>query len=438
MITRRRHRDWSNWSGSVRCEPNYCAFPVTLEQVQAEVLRVSEEGERLRVIGSGYSWSPLCWSDDNHLSLARFTGIESADAQRHRVWVRAGTRLRDLADSLADRGWALENMPHSDAPTVGGAIATGTHGSGAAFGSLSTLVTGLRLVCADGSVRQCSAEQDPDLFDAARVSLGALGVVTHVELRCVDDYRLRRRNRRASLGEVIGRLDELRRDHRNVEFYWFPHTGGVIERSLDETREPVPPLAPLSALKHHVMDQSVFQAVSEAARRAPRLSARASETILRRAGQRDDVAPAQRAYTVPRRTRYLCMEYAVPVTRVGDTLRQLERVIRALNFSLPLPIELRFVRRDDLWMSPYYQRDSACIAIPSFPQDKRGHFAPIGEIFDRVEGRPHWGTLHEMTASELRTLYPRHGDFCALRQRLDPHGVFLNPHLAGLLGVAPR
>lgn len=439
MIARRRRRDWSNWSGAVRCEPNHLALPVTLEQVQAEVLRVSEEGERLRVVGAGHSWSPLCWSDDNHLSLARFTGIESADPQRLRVWVRAGTRLRDLAESLADRGWALESAPDHDAQTVAGAIATGTHGSGAAFGSLSSQVTGLRLVCADGSVRQCSAELNPELFDAARLSLGALGVVTHVELRCVDDYRLRRRNRRATLGETLGRLEELRRDHRNVEFFWFPHTGRVIQRSLDETRDPVSRLAPLAKLKHRVVDQTLFQAVSEAARRTPWLSERASAMIMRRAGHRDEVVSARHAYTVPRRTRYLAMEYAVPVVRIADTLRQLERVIRALNFSLPLPIEVRFVRQDDIWLSPQYRRDAACVLIPAFPaSDSGGYFALISEIFDRAEGRPHWGMLHEKSWTELRALYPRFDDFCDLRRKLDPRGVFLNPYLSTLFGLAPK
>lgn len=433
MITRRRHRDWSNWSGSVRCHPNHCAYPVTVEQIQSEVLRVSEDGERLRVIGAGHSWSPLCWSDENHLSLARFTGIESADAQRHRVWVRGGTRLRDLTEALADRGWALDNAPDHDAQTVAGAIATGTHGSGAAFGSLSTKVTGLRMVCADGSVRHCSAEENPELFDAARVSLGALGVVTHVELRCVDDYRLRRRNRRASLGETLARSDELRRDHRNVEWFWFPHTGQVIQRSFDVTRDPVSHLAPLTKLKQRFIELPLFHAASEAARRAPRLSERTSALIMRRAGHREDVATAQHAYGVSRRSRVIAMQYAVPVARLADTLRQLERAIRALRLPMPLPVEVRFVHRDTIWLSPQYERDSACISIPAFPDsDYSAYFSRLGRIFDRAEGRPHWATLHNQTARTLRNLYPRHEDFCVLRRQLDPRGVFLNPHLAEL------
>lgn len=437
MSRRRTPGDWRNWSGSVHCEPNHCAYPVTLEQIQAEVLRVAEDGERLRVIGAGHSWSPLCWSDDNHLSLARYTGIEAADHERHRVWVRGGTRLRQLAEALAERGWALDNAPDHDAQTVAGAIATGTHGSGAAFGSLGTKVTGLRLVCANGAVRECSAVQDPELFDAARLSLGALGVITHVELRCVDDYRLRRRNRLATLGESLARIDELRRDHRNLSLFWFPHAGSVIQRSFDVTRDPVSHLAPLKRLRRRMVDLPLFHAASEAARRTPRLAEHASALIMRRAGHRDDVASAQNAYALERSTRVVAMEYAIPVARLPDTLRQLERSIRTLRLGMPLPVEIRFVHQDDIWLSPQYQRDSACITIPAFADsDYAVPFAVLGELFDRVEGRPHWATYHHKTVAQLRALYPRYDDFRALRQRLDPRGIFINPHLAALFGLS--
>ena len=439
MIAPRRRRIWRNWSGSITCEPNHCARPVNLEQIQAEVLRAAEEGERLRPIGSGLSSSALCWTDDNHLSLDRFSGIESADAQRRRVWVRAGTRLGSLMESLADRDWALENAPDNDTATVAGAIATASHGSGAVFGNLSTLVTGLRLVCADGSIRQCSAEQNPELFNATRVSLGALGIVSHVELQCVDHYRLRLSNRRATLGETLARLEELKRDHRNFEFFWFPYADTVIQRRLDETRDAPSALTPLVALKRQTVDHTLFRAVTEAAQRAPRFTEYASRAITQRVADRNEVLDARAAYPVRRRLRHVQMEYAIPAARVGDTLRQLDRVIRALQFRLPMPVEVRFVRRDDLWLSPQYERDSACISVPAFRQsDYSAYFAAITEIFDRADGRPHWGTVHDKTAAELRALYPRFGDFCTLREQLDPHGVFLNPSLAALLGTLLR
>lgn len=436
----RTPQHWQNWSGSVHCEPARCAEPHALEEIQAEVVRAAEDGERLRVIGGGCSVAPLCWSDDNHMSLRRFSGLESADVQRRRVWVRAGTTLAELYALLADRELALEVGPSMNWSTIAGVISTATHGSGLAFGNLSSLVTGLRLVLADGTVRQCSREQHPDLFDAARVSLGALGVITHVELQCVDHYRLRVVRTRVSFGETLARLTEVRREHRNFEMFWFPYARIVQQRWADETRDP--PAHPLNprAMRTRLYDRALSAVARRLARGSSQQAAeRAGDLLAARIRYRSTVLDAENAYHLARRTRVLQLEYAIPIARVGETLRQLERLILALDFRIHEPIEVRFVRADDAWLSPHYQRDSACITLPAYSDRPHSdYFAAIGELFDRVDGRPHWATTHGKTDVELRRLYPRFDDFCRVRAELDPRGLFLNPYLGGLFGAVPR
>ncbi|MGH8444414.1 MAG: D-arabinono-1,4-lactone oxidase [Solimonas sp.] len=433
-----RPHGWSNWSGSVHCEPNWCSEPVSLEEIQAEVLRAAEEGQRLRVIGSGSSFSPLCWTDDNHMSLRRFTGIEAADVQRNRVWVRAGTRLSSLTELLADRRLALENAPSIDWPSLGGAIATGSHGSGMAFGNLSSLVTGLRMVLADGSVRQCSREQHPELFDAARISLGALGVITHVELQCVDHYRLKVTSSRASFGETVARLTERRREHRNLELHWFPYANVVRQRFCDETRQ-LPGGGVVSHARGMFYEQVVLRSLRTLARRSSQAAEYAGTLLAARIPPEDTVLEAERAYLLPRRTRVQQLEYALPLEAAGDTLRQLERVIRALDFRIHLPIEVRFVRGDDAWLSPHYERDSVCIALPAYrDRPHADYYAAVTELFDRADGRPHWAMAHDKTVSDFQRLYPRFDEFRRLREELDPRGLFLNPHLGRLFGASLR
>ncbi|MFA5938557.1 MAG: D-arabinono-1,4-lactone oxidase [Sinimarinibacterium sp.] len=438
-MSRRRTRTWVNWSGTVRCEPAHCAHPVTIEEIQSEVVRVADEGERLRVIGGGHSFSPLCWTDDNHLSLDRFTGIESADLERQRVWVRAGTRLQRLTEALADRGLALENAPDFDQQTLAGALATGTHGSGAAFGNIGSLVTGLRMVCADGSVHTLSADQDADLFRAAVVSLGALGIVTHVELQCVDDYRLELLSQAATLGETLTRIDAFRRDHRNSEFFWFPYTDSVVLRTADVTREQPTRLSPIQRALRRGTDRVVFRSMAETARRAPRIAEQVGRFATRVVSGRRDVLSARHAYALQRRLRFQQLEFALPVNRVAPVLRSLDRVIKALAFRIHFPVEVRFVAGDDNWLSPHYGRDSACVSVPAYPDMSfEAYFAPIAELMERNDGRPHWAMLHDLKAEQLRALYPRFDDFCALRRRCDPRGLFLNPHLAAILGEELR
>lgn len=430
---------WSNWSGSVRCEPNHCSEPVTVEEIQAEVVRAGDEGQRLRVIGSGASFAPLCATDDNHMSLRRFTGIEAADVQRRRVWVRAGTTLRRLYEKLAERELALENAPSNGWPTIAGAIATGTHGSGLAFGNLSSLVTGLRLVLADGTVRSCSREQQPELFDAARVSLGALGVVTHVELQCVDHYRLCVRSRRATFGETLTHLTERRREHRNYELHWFPYANIVRQRYADETRAPPTAAVGLRGARTLFHEQVVLRSLRTLARRSTQAAEYAGKLLAHGIPEDHVVREAERAYDVPRRTRVQHLEYAIPLAAAEDTLRQLERLIRALDFRVHVPVEVRFVRGDDAWLSPHHRRDSVCISLPAYRDvPHRDYYAAVTELFDRVDGRPHWASAHDKSAAGLRPLYPRFDDFCRLRAELDPRGLFLNAYLARLFGAALR
>lgn len=428
---------WSNWSGAVRCEPAYCSEPVTLEEIQAEVVRAADEGQRLRVIGSGASFSPLCATDDNHMSLRHFQGIESVDVQRSRVWVRAGTTLRRLGDEIATLELALDSAPSYDKVTIAGALATGTHGSGLAFGNLASLVTGLRLVLADGSVRSCSRELNPELFDAARISLGALGVITHVELQCIDHYRLCVRSKRASFGETLARLTDLRREHRNFELHWFPYANVVRQRYADEVRS-----TPSSALTPHAVrtmfhEQVVLRSLRTLARRSSQAAEYAGRLLATGIPADSSVRNAEDAYRVPRRTRVQHLEYALPLDAANDTLRQLERVLQALDMRVHVPVEIRFVRGDDAWLSPHYRRDSICISLPAYRDVVHaGYYAAATELFDRVDGRPHWGSAHDKSADELRPLYPRFDDFCRLRAELDPHGLFLNPHLGRIFGVS--
>lgn len=435
MLARYRRR-WHNWSGLVEAVPNFRSYPVTLEEVQAEVLRAADDGERLRVGGSGQSFTPLCWTDENLMSMDHFTGIDSVDMANRRVWVRSGTRLIDLANRLSERGLAQEVLGSSGQQTLAGAISTGTHGSGIAFGNMSTQVTALKMVCADGSVRNISAASDKNLFDAARLSLGALGVITHVELQCVDAYRLHYRNSRDQLGTTLRKLDRLKREHRHFEFSWYPNNDNVQLRFMDMTSEPLSPLSPQRLFRNLVLENGAMWALTTLSRRMPG-SMEAAQRMTSWAASNDDViGEPDLRYDTRRVVRFAEMAYAIPAKALPETLTQMETVIGALRFKTHLPVEVRFVKGDDIWLSPCYQRDSAIISV-SAPLDAPRHdyFTAMAEIFDRHEGRPHWGKLHEKTSDELADLYPRFADFQKLRKEMDPRGVFLNPHLCALFGV---
>lgn len=211
--------------GAALADPAHIARPVSLEDIQSEVLRCAEDGERLRVAGGGTAANALWRTDENLLTLDHFNGIEYADLERGRVCVRAGTTLGSLAESLANNNLALPMDGWPAGATIGGAVSVGAHGSGPKLCNLSAHVTGIGLVTADGVLRRVTAENDAELFGAARLSLGALGVVSHVELECDLARPMRVRRFKSALEDTLARLPELRAHATQLSFEWFPVPG---------------------------------------------------------------------------------------------------------------------------------------------------------------------------------------------------------------------
>jgi len=428
-------KSWSNLSGSVTAQPNYYSYPASIEEIQAEVSRAAEEFQCLRVAGSGSALSPLCWTDENLMSLERFHGIESADIATQRLWVRSGTRLGWLARALADRGLALANWRGAERQTLGGALTTGLHSGGASLHCLSAQVTALKIVGADGSVKTISAE-NPEIFDATRLALGALGVITHAELQCVPAFRLRLSSETVSLQEALEQTEGYNRDSRVFSFRWQVYSGQTQLQILQQTDEPLPAPHPLHELRDQALKTARDWLLAQAAQRLPGAAERASQMLSLRplppAEVLDAHAQPGETSTAPRQT----IEYALPRPALADALPQMERIIQALRFPALLPVAVRFAGGDPLWLSPMHQRDSAIVTV-SVPArtNATDYFSAMTEIFDRYDARPSWGAQHGKTAQELVQLYPRFNDFLQLRQKLDPRGVFLNPHLTSLFGV---
>lgn len=432
----RKPRGWRNRAGSVRAEPNHYSYPVSFEEIQSEVLRAAEEGQRLRVAGSGRAFSPLCWTDENLMSLVRYEGIERWSSDRSRVWVRSGTRMGALADELAHHGLALENWQGPRSQSLGGAVNAGAFSSSLEFPGLAAQACGVHMVCADGSARTFNADNNPKMLDAVRLSLGALGVITHVELRCVPAYRLRSRSETLSLDHALDDLPRQLQLHRGYSFRWFPYTGTVQTQAWLATESPATPWRPLRELRRNAMGDAQRWIIEQASQRVPAAARRLQQLAPAVTMPADSVVEARHAMSAPPRLPYREIEHVLPLEQLGSALARMERVIRALNYSAHLPVEVRFAGGDDLWLSPTQGRDSACIAV-RVPQAiaHEDYFSAMAEIAELHDGRPSWTGMHARTARDLAPLYPRFEDFLQLRHQLDPRGVFLNPHLSSLFGI---
>ena len=434
-MTGRHSASWSNWAGNVT-DSAAVLSPRTQDELVEMVHSSAAAGRRIRPVGSGHSFTPIAQAGDTRLSLRHLSGIVAADRATGHVRVLAGTPLRVLNRALDLLGLAMPNLGDIDAQTLAGATSTGTHGTGATLPGLSAGIVGLRLVTPDGASRWVD-ESDPELFGAARVGLGALGVVTEIELACLPAYRLRAVERPDSLDAVLPRIQEHFDAHRHFELYWFPGTRRVQTKANDLVADDVDePLAPWRRrLDDELLSNTVFGAANRVLTAVPRAVLPFNAVAARALTERSYTAPSHEVFVTPRTVRFVESEYAVPREAVADVLTDLVAWVERHREPISFPVEVRVAAPDDMWLSTGYERANAYVAVHQYHRgDHRAYFAAFEEIVAAHAGRPHWGKVHGLGAEQLADLYPRHGDFVALRDRLDPERVLTNDYLDRVLG----
>lgn len=417
---------WRNWSGSQTSRPAAWLRPQDEADLQRQ-LRASRGS--LRVTGAGHSFSALCATSDTLVSIDHLSGVISHDAQARQATIWAGTRLHDLGDPLWRVGQGLVNQGDVDVQTLAGACGTSTHGTGMRLGSLSAQVRGVRLLTPDGEAIDADASRDSDVWRAASTSLGALGIVSRIRLQNRDRYSLFEHEFLAPLDVVLGKLDSYARDNRHAEFWAFFESDQAIVKLLNETDSEPTPMPWLELPVSTVLDLTSRIAHGVGGMAAPMQKLL---TLLH-----SEVRRSNRSYRIfpsVRESRFNEMEYEVPVARGPECLQEIIATVRKSGLRTLFPLEYRFVAGDDVWMSPFFARDSAAISVHQHVSaDHRPLFNLVEPIFWKYGGRPHWGKLHTLDARRLAELYPHWEDFRRVRERLDPEGRMLNEHLRRIL-----
>ncbi|WP_375493071.1 D-arabinono-1,4-lactone oxidase [uncultured Jatrophihabitans sp.] len=428
---------WTNWAGTVSADVT-AVRPGTVRELVRTVADAAEHGRAIKPIGAGHSFTAIAETGGVQLRLDRLSGIVRADRATGLVTVLAGTPLHALNDALWQLGLALTNLGDIDVQTISGAISTGTHGTGAKLGGIATQVRALEIITGDGERRRCSADENPELFAAARVGLGALGVLATVTLQCEPAYALAAAEAPGTLDETLATLDEQLVGNDHFEFYWFPHTRRVLTKRNNRVL-PGTPLRPLGRARHWLDDEflsnTVFDRVNRVTTRRPQLIPRANALATRLLGARDYIDRSYRVFASPRTVRFREMEYAVPRAAVPQVLAEIERWFARSGTQVGFPIEVRFAAADDIWLSTATGRDSGYIAVHQYVRrEYEPYFRAVEAIAADVDGRPHWGKIHYRDAASLRGTYSRLDEFAALRDKLDPQRIFTNAYLERVLG----
>ena len=430
-------RRWRNWSGEQIGRPLRIQRPRTREGLIGDVIAAAEQGRRVKVAGSGHSFSGAALTDGVLLDMRVLDRVLDVDRAGGRVKVEGGITLRALNRRLDRLGLALESLGDIDSQTLAGSISTATHGTGTRFRNLSSQVEAVEIVSADGTLRRIGGD-DADALAAARVGLGALGAIYSVTLRVVTNFRIDRTDRARPLAEALERLDELADGFDHFELYVFPHTETALCRESTRTEAPAEPSSRAAAYAQEVIVENwAAAALARAARHVPSAIPTLSRLAAAGAGagRRHKLDAGFRVYASERRVRFTEMEYAIPREHARAAVERVLEAASRRELQVAFPVEVRFVAGDDAMLSPAYGRDSAYVAVHHDPRgDWQPYFDAVAAIMADFGGRPHWGKRHRLSAAELAPLYPRFADFRAIRAELDPHGAFVNPYLEQVLG----
>jgi FAD-linked oxidoreductase len=422
---------WSNWTGDQRCAPAAIARPASEEELAAAVRDAVARGLGVRVAGSGHSFTDIACTDGVMLDLRALDRVLDVDGEL--VTVQAGITLARLGEELAARGLALENQGDIDAQTLAGATATATHGTGARFRNLSACIVAVRLVTATGETLDVDGG---DELLAARVSLGALGAISRITLRCVPRFTLRRHDEPRPLEETLDRLDSLVDENDHFEFWVFPYSRRALTRTCHRSPDaPTPRPAWRRRLQEDVIENALLGLVCRAGRAAPRGVPRLNRLAARAMTTSDVEDHSHRVYATQRRVRFNEMEYAIPREHARAAVEQALGAVERRRLPVAFPLEVRFAAGDDALLSTAHGRGTCHVAVHQYRgMEFETAFRAVEEVMDAYGGRPHWGKRHYQSAATLAPRYPGWERFQRVRARLDPDGVFANAYLRRCLG----
>ncbi|MFD7016949.1 D-arabinono-1,4-lactone oxidase [Streptomyces sp. NPDC059928] len=427
---------WRNWAGNVTARPAREVSPASAAELADVVRRAAEDGLKVKAVGTGHSFTAVAATDGVLIRPDLLTGIRGIDRTALTVTVEAGTPLKRLNAALAREGLSLTNMGDIMEQTVAGATSTGTHGTGRDSASISAQIKGLELVTADGSLLTCSEKENPDVFAAARIGLGALGVVTAITFAVEPVFLLTAREEPMTFDKVTSDFGELFAENEHFEFYWFPHTGNCNTKRNNRSAGPAAPPGRLSGwIEDEFMSNGLFQVVCSLGRAVPATIPSIAKLSSRALSARTYTDIPYKVFTSPRRVRFTEMEYALPREAVVGALREVKALVERSPLRVSFPVEVRTAPADDIALSTASGRESAYIAVHMYKGTPyQAYFTAVERIMTAHAGRPHWGKVHTRDAGYFAEVYPRFAEFAALRDRLDPERRFANDYLRRVLG----
>ena len=430
-----RKAKWSNWAGNQQVNGVSLFAPRSEEELQRVVQFAIANNTRVKAVGSGHSFTAIALAEGILIDLTNYDAVVAIDKNANTVTVQSGIQLSKLNLFLYSNGFAMQNLGDIAYQTISGAISTSTHGTGIKLTGIANQVVALRLVLADSSVVDCSATSNPELFECARVGLGALGIISTVTLQVVPAFNLAVIEQPMRVDELLEDLEHHIATNDHFEFFWVPHTGWALTKRNNRTLDAAKPMGKMSHwYSKTLMENYAFGAVCMLGRARPSLIPKLAKA-LPASGRNEYSDSSFKVFTSKRVVKFYEMEYAIPREACAEALNRVRRLVEDSGFFLNFPVEVRFTAPDEIPLSTASNRESAYIAVHIYKgMDFVPYFKAVESVMNSYQGRPHWGKLHFQNAESLAPRYPKWQQFQTVRDQVDPKRVFTNSYLETVLG----
>ena len=426
---------WSNWAGNQQTGTVLLSKPQTESELQQVVQSAQASGRRVKAVGSGHSFTAIAVSEEVLVDLSDYDEIVAIDKINQTVTVQSGIQLSKLNQALYENSLAMQNLGDIAYQTIAGAISTSTHGTGAKFTGIANQVVALRIVLADSSIVDCSANVNAQLFSCARVGLGALGLISTVTLKVVPAFNLAVIEEPMRVDDVLQNLDQHIDSNDHFEFFWVPHTGWALTKRNNRNNLLIEPMSKMSHwYSKTLMENYAFGAVCMLGKARPSLIPKLAKA-LPSSGRNEFSDASHKVFASKRIIKFYEMEYAIPREACAEALNRVRRMVTDSGFFLNFPVEVRFTAPDEIPLSTASNRESAYIAVHIYKgMNYVPYFKEVESIMNSYQGRPHWGKLHFQSAATLASRYPQWDVFQAVRNQVDPQRMFSNQYLETVLG----
>ena len=426
---------WKNWAGNQQSKPVRIERPASESEVVEIIRQAVLNKQRVKVVGSGHSFTGIAVPDEVMIDLTRLNQVRSVDHSGGLITVQAGIVLSDLNAQLELHQLSMPNLGDVTYQTLAGALSTSTHGTGLQRTGLAAQIRAFKMVSAAGEVLVCSPLENAEIFHCGRVSLGALGVITEVTLNVVPAFNLRAIEQPMRISDVLDNYSQLIEENDFFEFYWVPHTKWALTKANNVSSDAIDSPGRFATWYNKMfLENYAFGVLCRIGRLFPTLIPKLA-TILPSSGRVEYVNVSHRIFSSKRLVRFYEMEYSISLDSLVPALREVMSMVDDRGFRISFPVEVRCTGSDDIPFSTSTGRRSAYIAVHMFKGSEYGeYFSAVEAILRKYEGRPHWGKIHNLNANDISSLYPEYQRFIEVRNQLDPEGVFTNDYLRRVLG----